>query len=59
VNGALGAVKGADWIDRKTPEPGIAINTYSNGVMIVINHSENDYVYGDMVIEAMSYKVVR
>ncbi|MFO7611023.1 MAG: DUF5696 domain-containing protein, partial [Clostridia bacterium] len=59
VNDALGPVRDAGWIGRDLPDEGIAVNSYSDGTNIYINHTENDYEYNDMVIKAMSYMVVR
>lgn len=59
VNDALGAVRGAAWIKRETPAEGIIINTYSNGVRILINGTDEDFVYEGILIGAVSYKVER
>jgi hypothetical protein len=43
VNGALKHVIGAAWIGRELLAPGIVQNTYSNGVVIVINYTDTVY----------------
>lgn len=58
VNSALSTVIGATWIDREVLENGVILNSYSNGVEIVINYKDESVVYDGVTIDASSFKVV-
>lgn len=58
MNRAYEEVLGADWIDREVMIPGVILNTYSNGVRIVINYTEDLIYVDDKVVTAMSYRVL-
>ncbi|MBN2882405.1 MAG: hypothetical protein JXN10_02680, partial [Clostridia bacterium] len=59
VNAALGSVMDANWTGRKILSEGVVVNSYSDGTLIFINHTDIDYVYGELVIEAASYRIER
>ncbi len=58
LNEALSHVIGAHVISRMVLEPGFIKNTYSNGVVIYVNYSGNDYMDGPVSVSALSYEVV-
>ncbi len=58
VNGALGTVINADWDSRIVVEPGVIVNTYSNGVKIVINYTDQPITYEGEIVESVSYEVL-
>jgi hypothetical protein len=39
------------------PDEGIAIVEYSNGVVIMINYTDNPYTYDGEIIQPINYKV--
>lgn len=57
VNGALSNVVDTKWINREVIENGIVLNSYENGVRILINYTDNPFKYGNEEIEALSYHV--
>jgi hypothetical protein len=58
VNNALSPVLNADWVDREVLENGVILNTYSNGVEIVINYKEEAYTYNSVTVQPESFEVV-
>ncbi len=58
VNEALKYALGSDWVDRTVLENGVIRNTYSNGVEIIINYTEDNYDYDGVIISGESYEVV-
>lgn len=58
VDGALGEVINANWIDRTVVENGIIVNEYDNGVSIVINYTDESYDYNGTIISPVSYEVL-
>lgn len=59
VDRALGQVMGSDWINRTVVENGVIVNTYSNGVEIVINYTDEPFTYKGITIGPVSYEVIR
>lgn len=59
VNEALGAVMNQTWTDRIMIASGVVKNTYSGGTEIIINYTEDDYYEDGLLIEAMSFIVVK
>jgi len=57
VSKALNQVRDTEWIDREVISAGIVLNTYENGIVIVINYTENVFTYQGETIQAESYKV--
>jgi hypothetical protein len=57
VNDALSNVINADWVSREVVEPGVVVNTYSNGVEIVINYSDLPVEYEGDILLPLSYEV--
>lgn len=58
VNSALRQVLGAQWVDRMVVEPGVVANFYDNGMMIVINYTQEVKTYNATTIGPVSYRVV-
>ena len=58
VNNALSPVIGAAWENRTVLENGVIKNTYSNGVDIIINYTEDSVTYDGVTVGPESYEVV-
>ncbi len=58
INNALKEVQNADWIGRTVLAEGVVMNTYSNGVEIIINYNDTDF-NGVTTVEANSYEVIK
>jgi hypothetical protein len=58
VNGALATVINANWVNRTVVENGIIINEYDNGISIVINYTDEDYIYNSVTVASESYQVI-
>jgi hypothetical protein len=59
VNAALREVIGASWIARRVVSPGVIVNSYDNGVQIVINYTESPTVYRGALVPAREARVYR
>ena len=59
VNSALREVNGSTWTNRVVAAEGVIVNSYSNGVQIIINYTENAVVVNGVRVEPLSHKVVR
>lgn len=57
VDGALKNVIGSRWIDREVIKNGVVVNTYDNGVQILINYTDNPVTYRNTEVDALSYHV--
>jgi hypothetical protein len=58
VNNALRYTAGVEWTNREVIAPGIIVNTYANGVRIIINYTGKSVTYLDTAVEALSARVV-
>jgi hypothetical protein len=58
INEALNNVIGSSVIKREILDIGLVKNSYSNGVDIYVNYSENNYVIDGITIKPVSYEVV-
>lgn len=58
VNTALSAVINVSWVDRTVVQNGVIVNTYSNGVEIIINYTSETISYKTELVSAESFKVV-
>ncbi len=58
VNGALNNVVNANWINRSFIDDGIVLNEYDNNVMIIINYTDESYMYSGVSVEPVSYAVI-
>ena len=58
VNTALSPVIGAEWLDREVVQNGLIVNTYSNGVQVVINYTDDAIDYMGTTVEAVSFQVI-
>lgn len=62
VNDVLGQVAGYEWTDRTVLENGVILNTYQKGseqLSIIINYTENAYVYQGHEVAGISAEVIR
>ncbi len=59
VNEALSAVTGANWTGRQVVENGVILNTYDNGVSIIINYTETVVNVEGAQVEPLSALVIR
>jgi hypothetical protein len=58
VNGALATVINANWVNRTVVENGIIINEYDNGISIVINYTDEEYIINSVTVAPESYQVI-
>lgn len=58
MNRAYISVLNADWVDRQVYLPGVIVNTYSNGVKIIINYTDALINYQGRSVTALSFRVV-
>ena len=62
IHDVLSEVHGETILNRLIPEVGISIVTYASGNQIIINYTNEDYMYEDVLVEKMSaffYEVTR
>lgn len=52
INNLLGPVKGASMVDREVLAEGVVATTYSNGKMIIVNYSDQPFLYGSVQVDA-------
>lgn len=57
VNEALKHVLGESITNREVISEGIVAVTYSNGVEIIINYTNQDYMYDGVIVQALDYVV--
>lgn len=58
INEALKHVRGASMVSRKVLDSGVVLISYSNGKKIIVNYTNNSYVYDGVTINSMDYKVI-
>ncbi len=58
VNNGLKDTLNANWIDRTVIDDGIIVNEYDNGIIIVINYTEDVYDYNGVSVQSESYTVI-
>lgn len=58
ANKALKPVQNASFEDRKALADGVFVNTYSNGVSILINYTKDSYKYNDITVPAENFAVI-
>jgi hypothetical protein len=59
VSAVLSMVKGREWLNRTVLEEGIILNEYSEGIIILINYTDNVYQYSDVSVGALTALVIR
>ena len=57
VNTPLRNVIGADLVSRQIVENGVVINTYSNGIVIIINYTNSAQNINGVEVAPMNYHV--
>lgn len=58
MNKAYEDVLNASWIDREVVMPGVIVNTYDNGVRIIINYTDELINFETYTVTAQSYRVL-
>lgn len=58
MNQAYEEVLGASWVDREVIMPGVIVNTYDNGIRIVINYTDELINFESNAVTALSYRVL-
>lgn len=59
VNDALRNVINSSVIERTVLSSGVVLNKYDNNTSIVINYTNEDYIYGTVTIPAKDYEVIK
>lgn len=57
INDALSQVQGQQVVSRFVPDQGIVVVEYTNGVEILINYTNEPYLYDGSIIQALNYVV--
>lgn len=57
VNEALRNTINNDWVARDVIEPGVIVNTYSDGTEIIINYTDEAITYNGVTVDPVSYEV--
>lgn len=57
VNGALKYTVNSEWINRKVIENGVIVNTYQNGIEILINYKDEPAIYKGREVAPLSYEI--
>jgi hypothetical protein len=55
VSAALSQVKGREWLNRTVLAEGVILNEYSGGIKILINYTDDSYVYSGVTVNAQSW----
>lgn len=58
MNALLAPVRGQEIIDHTRVAAGITLTTYANGHQIVVNYTDQPFVYGDRTVEAKNALLV-
>ncbi|TNF06774.1 MAG: hypothetical protein EP317_06000 [Bacillota bacterium] len=58
MNGAYQYIIGSPWTDRQVIAPGVILNTYGNGVSLLINYTDDSYTYLGQTVDALDYLVL-
>jgi hypothetical protein len=58
MNDAYKYIVGSSWTDRAVLAPGVILNTYENGVSLLINYTEDTYTYLGQTVEPLDYLVL-
>ncbi len=58
MDDALSSVIGVNWINRVVLENGVILNSYENGIEIVINYTDDQVTYNGVNVEPLSYEVI-
>lgn len=58
MNSALASVQNATWMNRTVLAPGIILNTYDNGISILINYTDTAYTYSGITVNAEAFGLV-
>lgn len=58
VNSVLAGVQNTVWINRSVLAPGVILNTYENGIKILINYTDESYVHGGVTVLPLDIKIL-
>jgi hypothetical protein len=58
VSEALSHVKGREWIDRKVLAEGVILNEYSGGIKILINYTDDEFLYSNVTVKALTAALI-
>ena len=58
MNEVFSEIGGSPWINREVVAPGVIVNTYQNGVKVVINYTESSHSYFGQTVNALDYLVL-
>jgi hypothetical protein len=58
MNDVFKYVQGSAWINREVVAPGVIINTYANGVKVIINYTEDTYNGLGQTVDPLDYLVL-
>lgn len=58
INDDLSNVYNSNWINREVVSDGVVVNTYDNGIQIIINYTEAAYTYNGTKVGSMSSEVI-
>ncbi|MDX9690922.1 MAG: DUF5696 domain-containing protein [Acholeplasmataceae bacterium] len=58
MNDAFKYVMGSEWTNRTVLAPGVILNTYENGVSLLINYTDDAYVYAGQTVDSVDYLVL-
>ncbi|MCL2604299.1 MAG: DUF5696 domain-containing protein [Defluviitaleaceae bacterium] len=59
VNGILRMTAGAQWVNREVVSPGVVVNTYDNGMRVIINYTAEAVTIFGVTVDALSAKGVQ
>ena len=58
INNALKEVKGSNIINHEYIALGVAKVDYSNGKSIIVNYTNNDYIYNSYTVKPLNYSII-
>ena len=58
VNGALAHTIGREWIGRRVVEEGVIVNSYSDGLEVLINYTAGSIEYKGLTVGPEDYDII-
>lgn len=58
VDSALAGIQNTLWTNRTVLAPGVIVNTYSNGIQIVINYTDDAYSYNGLIVQPLDFRII-
>ena len=59
INAALGEVRGQRIVTREVLTPGVVKVTYENQVQIIVNYTNHEFNFNNVIVEAEGFAVIR